>query len=310
MTLRIVTEPAAEPLTVAEVMAWSKIDSSNQEPAPGAVTVALAAPAAPGNVDNGAHRYLATFTTAAGETQAGTVSAAVTVADKTVNGKVALSGIPIGGALVTGRKLYRTIAGGTVYMLLATLADNTTTVYTDNVADAGLGAGAPNVNTAGDPLLAMLITAARRVAERDTGRALITQTWELVLDAFPCKEIELDLLPVQSIASVKYYDENGDLQTVDPAEYVLDTEALLSGWVLPSDGNSWPATRRVANAVAVRFAAGYGAAGASVPAEIRSWICAQVAAAYRSPEGLMAGNAVALPFIDRLLDTYRRRAIV
>jgi len=309
MTLRIVTEPAAEPLTVAEVMAWSKIDSSNQEPAPGAVTVALAAPAAPGNVDNGAHRYLATFTTAAGETQAGTVSAAVTVADKTVNGKVALSGIPIGGALVTGRKLYRTIAGGSTYLLLATIADNTTTTYLDNIADSGLGAGAPSSNTAGDPLLTWLITCARRVAERETGRALITQTWELVLDRF-AREIEIDMLPVASITSVKYTDEDGNLQTVDAADYVLEPERLLSAWLRPAFEKSWPTPRRIEGAVVIRFAAGYGAAGASVPAELRTWISAQVAAASKSPEGLMAGNAVALPFLDRLLDTYRRRAIV
>jgi uncharacterized phiE125 gp8 family phage protein len=309
MTLRIITEPAAEPVTVAEVMAWSKIDSSNQEPAPGVFTAALAAPAIAGNVDNGLHRYLATFTTAAGETQAGTVSAAVNVANKSVNGKVELTGIPIGGALVTGRKLYRTTAGGATFLLLATLADNTTTVYTDNVADSGLGAGAPSANTAGDPLLAMLITAARRIAERDTGRALITQTWELVLDAF-CREIEIDMLPVPSITSVKYVDEDGDLQTMDSADYVLEPERLLSAWLRPAFEKSWPSTRRVEGAVVVRFAAGYGAGGSSVPAEIRTWICAQVAAAYRSPEGLMAGNAIALPFVDRLLDTYRRRAIV
>src|SRR5687768_6622810 len=172
--LRIVTEPTVEPVTVAEVMAWARIDSSNVEPAPSLITVALASPAVAGNVDNGAHRYLATFVTASGETQAGAVSAAVTVADKTVNGKVELTAIPIGGALVTARKIYRTTAGGATYLLLATIANNTATIYTDNIADSSLGAAAPSTNTTSDPMLSMLITAARRVAESMTGRALIT----------------------------------------------------------------------------------------------------------------------------------------
>ena len=81
MTLKLISGPTVEPVTVQEVMAWSRLDASNLEPAPGALTCALASPVAPGNVEAGAHRYLATFTTPTGETLAGTVSAAATVAD-------------------------------------------------------------------------------------------------------------------------------------------------------------------------------------------------------------------------------------
>jgi len=306
MTLRIITPPAVEPVSVAEVMNWSRIDASGSEPAPGAVTAALAATPIAGNVDNGAHRYAVTFTTADGQTQAGTISAAVTVADKTVNGKVELTAIPLGGSLVTSRKLYRTAAGGSSYLLLATLADNTTTVYTDNVADTSLGAAAPSVNTTADPLLAMLIAGARKVAEDRTGRAFIAQTWEQVLDAFPANELEIGMLPIQSITSLKYYDATGVLQTMDTADYVLDTDTI-PGWVLPAYGVSWPATYDMAQAVIVRFAAGYGGTGASVPSEIRMWIAAQCKAAYDNPSGLLDGKAAALPFIDGLLDAYRIR---
>lgn len=305
MTLRIITEPTTEPVTVAEVMAWARIDSSSQEPAPGVVTAALAATPIAGNVDNGAHRYLATFVTADGETQAGTVSAVVTVADKTVNGKVELTAIPLGGALVTARKLYRTVAGGSTYLLLATIANNTATTYTDNIADASLGAAAPTTNTTSDPVLNMLVKAARKRAEDLTGRALVTQTWELVLDKFPDNEIRIGMLPVQSITSVKYYDEDGALQTLDSSLYVLDAETL-PGWVIPAYDEDWPSTRDVSSAVIVRFVAGYGAA-ASVPAEIRMWIGAQVAASYNAREGMEAGNMKSNEFMDGLLDSYRIR---
>ena len=118
--------------------------------APGVISVALASPALAGNVTNGAHRWLATFTSTLGETEAGAVSAEITVTDNAVNGKVELTAIPIGPLLTTSRKLYRTAAGGTVYKLLATISDNTATVYTDDVADGSLGANAPSVNTAID----------------------------------------------------------------------------------------------------------------------------------------------------------------
>lgn len=118
--------------------------------APGACAAALAGAGA-GNVDNGTHAYKVTFVTAEGETQAGNAVTA-TVADKTANGQVAVSSIPTGTAgVVTARKIYRSKAGGGPYYLLTTVADNTTTTYTDNTADASLGALEPVYNaTAGE----------------------------------------------------------------------------------------------------------------------------------------------------------------
>lgn len=63
--------------------------------------------------------------------------------------QVALTGIPIGGATVTARKVYRTVAAGSQLKLVATIADNTTAAYTDSTADASLGANAPSSDTSG-----------------------------------------------------------------------------------------------------------------------------------------------------------------
>ena len=41
-------------------------------------------------------------------------------------------------SLATSRKIYRTKAGGATYYLLTTIADNSTTIYTDNTADVSL----------------------------------------------------------------------------------------------------------------------------------------------------------------------------
>jgi hypothetical protein len=101
--------------------------------------VAALAGAGAGNVENGAHRYAVSFVTAIGESLPSEY-VIVTVADKTVDGKVALSSIPLGLTGTTARKIYRTAAAGTALKLLTTLSDNTTTTYTDNTADASLSA--------------------------------------------------------------------------------------------------------------------------------------------------------------------------
>lgn len=121
-----------------------------REPNPGAPTVALAGAGA-GNVDNGVHRVRVEFTTAAGHSAPGAVSATVTVTDKTVNGQVALTSIPTGSSFVTGRKVYMTRAGGSTYYLLSngTIANNSATTLTANDTDATLLASTviPSGNT-------------------------------------------------------------------------------------------------------------------------------------------------------------------
>ena len=96
-------------------------------------------------------KLLATFgdnsTTSFSDTIA---DAALGVAAPTVGGTspgqvVAVTSIQTGPAGTTGRKLYRTIAGGATLKLVATFGDNSTTSFTDTVADAALGAAPPPV---------------------------------------------------------------------------------------------------------------------------------------------------------------------
>ena len=274
MPLTLITAPVLEPLTVAEVKTHLRLGTTAGEPAPTAPTVALASPAVAGNVDNGAHRYGVTFVTADGETELGVVSASVTVADKTVNGKVTLTAIPLGGSGVTSRKLYRTAAGGSTYLLLATVSNNTTTTYTDNIADSALGAEAPSTNTTVDPELTRLITTARQRAEVATGRALITQTWQYVLDRFPSDSfIELPKPPLQSVSSVAYYDTSGTLQSPWTATN-YDVQAptgdrCARGRLALSYGITWPSTYGEIGDVTIEFVAGYGAARSTVPGMIK-----------------------------------------
>ncbi len=65
--------------------------------------------------------------------------------------QVQVSAIPLAsaGTAVTGRRLYRTAAGGSALKLLAQWSDNLTTSYTDTVPDASLGTSAPLGDTSG-----------------------------------------------------------------------------------------------------------------------------------------------------------------
>lgn len=300
--LVVVTPPATEALTIAEAVAHCLLDDTNAEPTPSAPTAALATPAAAGNVDNGAHRYLVTYVTSVGETQAGVASAAVTVADKAVNGQVALTNIPLGGSSVTSRKLYRTLAGGTTYALVATITNNTATTYTDNIADSALGVGAPTTNTTGDPLLNIYIAAAGQHAETYLKRKLVTQTLDLHLDAFPCWTLKMPV-PMQSVSAITYFDSNGVEQTLAADQYLVDSTTEPAR-ITPAFGLVWPVTQYRNNAVKVRFVAGYGAASA-VPACVKHWIAMRVKTVWdqRDQNTKQLGMPVFEPsWVDSLLD--------
>ncbi len=319
MGLSLVSGPATEPLSLTEVKVHCRVDRQGGEPAPTAITAALAG-LGTGALSNGSYRYLATYVTADGETEAGQISAAVTVADHTVNGQIALTGIPIGGSAVTSRKLYRTIAGGLTYLLLATLSDNTTSVYADNVADASLGVQAPVTNTTADPAYAQWITAARQYVERFTHRALITQTWDLQLDGFPLtwSTVQIDARqvdggaiwvpkpPLVSVTSVSYVDTNGVTQVWAPTNYTVDApqgETARMGRVVPAWSIYYPVTRTVPNAATVRFVAGYGSA-AAVPSAMKSAMKLLIGNWYLNREAgeIIRGSADVLPFgVDALL---------
>ena len=157
-----------------------------------------------------------------------------------------------------------------------------------------------------DALIGVLIQAAREQAQHLIGRALITQTWEQALDAFPDAEIELGMPPVSSISEIVYIDAAGVQQTLSPALYTLDT-GIEPGWALPVQGAEWPETLDTASAVRVRFVCGYGAA-AAVPAAIKSWMLLRIGTLYKMREEMVVGRSVSdLPggFVDRLLDPYR-----
>lgn len=112
-----------------------------------------------------------------------------------------------------------------------------------------------------DAILAKYLKLGREMVETDTERALITQTWVLEMDRFPCDAIELRRCPVQSVTSVVYLAADGTSTTWASSNYVVNT-ASEPGRITLAYGKSWPTTLCQENAVTVTFVAGYGAATA------------------------------------------------
>lgn len=142
-----------------------------------------------------------------------------------------------------------------------------------------------------------LVKAARRLVEQWEWRALITQTITLKLDAFPSDPddvIHLPRPPLQSVTSIKYVDSDGVTQTIDSANYDVDTTSE-PGRVKPSYGNVWPTPRVQNNAVEVIYVAGYGDDGKSVPEDTRLAIRMLVAHFWRNREAVSEYNLKEVP---------------
>lgn len=83
----------------------------------------------------GKYKGAVTFVTAEGyESNPSPYSAEINI----TNQNIQWGNIPIGGARVVKRNLYRTKAGGTDYYFVAALNDNVTASYTDSTADSAL----------------------------------------------------------------------------------------------------------------------------------------------------------------------------
>ena len=96
------------------------------------VPIAPTANVGPAGALTGLYEYVVTFASVSGETLPSSDSNAI----NPNNEQISLSAIPLGGVGTTQRKIYRQKNGVGPYYLVATIADNTTMTYTDNMDDA------------------------------------------------------------------------------------------------------------------------------------------------------------------------------
>lgn len=163
------------------------------------------------------------------------------------------------------------------------------------LAEAKLHLNIPTAETYHDTLITSLITSARMTIEQSIYRGLITQTWEKVYDAdeFGSYVVNISKVPVQSITSVKYYDSNNNLVTMDSSNYRVDLGAINAPARIQF--LSLPSVYDRIGAVQIRFVCGWTSA-ANVPEPIKSAMKLIIGHLYEHREDVMvAGNPSQLP---------------
>lgn len=179
-----------------------------------------------------------------------------------------------------------------------------------------------------DTYVSSLITVARQLVENEIRKSLLTQTWDLWLDAkslnmdidpitesrilynpnnleiallrFYAPYVELPYGPVQSISAIYYYEDDNVQRTFPVTSYYLDNSGIVARVCL-AVGATWPAGVRPFASLQVRYVAGETTA-ASVPGPLKQAILMVVSHLYEN----RGKENIAIPdMAKRLLDTYK-----
>jgi uncharacterized phiE125 gp8 family phage protein len=108
-----------------------------------------------------------------------------------------------------------------------------------------------------DEHLTRLIKAATQQATVRSGRQLLATGYRLTIDGFPrgSDRISLPLPPLKSVESVKYYDANGEQQTLSEDVYRVLAERE-PGEICLRYGQTWPTVYDEPDAVEIEYTAG------------------------------------------------------
>jgi len=288
---KLITAPTIEPVTLAEMEMHLRVESndtaaaltSTQSIAPADHAVAAAYALEGDGVDvlnSGTVVYLVSGTNAA----TATINAKIQESDDDVTYTDVTSGafteVTTANDNATFEKAYTGIKQ--YIRVVATIANDACNFGVNIVTTAP--------QSVEDDYISGLITTARRLIERHSGRRLITQTWSLYLDAFPdISSMRIPCPPLQSITSINYYDADSTEATFSDDDYEVDIYGEPGNVVLKSS-KSWPSTTlRKVNGVIVLYICGYGATAATVPEEYKEAIKILGAELYEHREDGLTG---------------------
>ena len=144
-----------------------------------------------------------------------------------------------------------------------------------------------------DAVISALIAGARAHIEAQTRRALITQTWRLVRDAWPGDgRIAVLPSPLQQVTAARVYRFDGTTETLDLQAFVSDFAAVPASisfltWSLPVPG-------RLSAGIEIDVEVGYGDGPADVPEPLRQAIKPLVAHWYENRGLIAVGQTLAV----------------
>lgn len=141
------------------------------------------------------------------------------------------------------------------------------------------------------------------------GACIGEQVWRQDFDGFD-RCLKLPLGPVNSVTSVTFRNDSGQISTIGNAEYSLQTDAAGDSVVRFRNAYSFPSSALYEiGAVSVLYKAGLN----PIPAPIKQAILLMVGSWYENREEVIVGTITAsLPSavaVDRLISPFRRMVI-
>ena len=178
-----------------------------------------------------------------------------------------------------------------------------------------------------DTVVALIERTVHNWAKEYTNRTLTTVTYQLFIDSIyevdlPIQEgsyvgidqninrrsIHLPKSPVSSVTHIKSYDDNDTATVFDSSKYYVDTVSVPSRIVL-RQGETYPTSLRVANALEIQYIAGYGGS-TTVPYDIKSACLAYSAYLFEHRGDLLDGKRVLAPTsATQLLQAYKVKSL-
>lgn len=159
-------------------------------------------------------------------------------------------------------------------------------------------------DTAEDALITTLIGAARLHIEGVTGRALLAQSWRVVLDAWPeSLVVKLPVSPFIAVTEINAVDEAGALHAIPLAQFMGGPDRLL----LPRSVAGMPVLRE-RQGIEIDYVAGFGTEPGDVPADIRQALLVLVGYWFEHRDAvIVAGSGAVVPSgFDRLVAGHKR----
>ncbi|MEQ1902394.1 MAG: head-tail connector protein [Devosia sp.] len=153
-----------------------------------------------------------------------------------------------------------------------------------------------------DALVATLVAAARLHVESTSRRALIAQSWRLVLDRWPeSRIVRLPVSPLLEVTSITAYDPDGVASDVS----LEDITEGIAELILPATLTT-PMLREH-NGIAIDYVAGYAEAAAGVPDAVKQALKLLIAYWFEHRDTVFSiGEGPATPLgFDALVAPYR-----
>jgi len=310
MSLKIFASPAVEPIGLQEAKSHLKLESgsyadnttASQIIAPGAHVIAAAYSLKGTGIDVSAARNVLVLLESGTNLATGTVDVKLQESDTDVDANYtdvasgAFTQVTTANDNATYEKAY---TGRKKYLRVVCTVANATCEF-------GVSVLLDSPTATDDTEITRLIVAARRHCENFSGRAYITQTWDLYLDAFPSgDEIKIPLPPLQTVTWIKYKNTVGTLTEWLPiTDYIVDIHSE-PGRIVLDYGISWPSTYGAIQAVQIRFVAGWGIASA-VPEHIKQAILLKLTDLYQNRGDVAGSEFATINLIERAIEALLR----